>query len=753
MVTAMIMGKDINCNNFIGLLEFLRRHYGEEGVSRAVIGLVGNEKYLILDKSNPSEPVPIQRHHLMDSAYWVSNDFSIALLANVKKIVNGPNPLFTAGKGAVLEHLSKSVLFLSRVAGPKFVSKQAPKVNARFNRTKEVKIQKLTGNSATLELHYHPNMKVTKDVCNWNLGIYAGIAQASGTDVIKSEETKCIVEGDENCEIHITWREASLIKRLLRWLMRYSIKDLITDYEVTVVERDKLIDTLTSSEKRYRTLTDSSLTGIYILQDGIFVFVNHCMANMLGYVPEELIGKKLREIVHPEDLYLVEINQTSGNIKPPAPSHDEFRTLRKDGTFIWLEVLSNTINYKDKPARMGNALDITEKKEAFDKRIKLEMQLQQAQKMESVGTLAGGVAHDFNNLLMGILGNISLMLLDIDSGHPHYEKLKNIEQYVKNGANLTKQILGFSRRGKYEVKVVDANDLLEKTSKMFGRTKKEIRIQPDFQKDLWTVEVDRNQIEQVLLNLYVNAWQAMPGGGILYLRSANINLDENQTKPFNLIPGKYVKISVTDTGTGMDEATQQRIFDPFFTTKEMGRGTGLGLASAYGIIKNHGGIINVQSKKGEGATFNIFLPESEGQVVPPDEKSPEPLLKGNETILLVDDEDMIIEVGSSILEALGYNVLLAKGGKEALEVYNQNPDIIDMVILDLVMPDMNGGEVFDRLRAINPAIKVLLSSGYSIDGQASSIIDRGCDGFIQKPFDLNYLSIKLREIIDRKKIM
>jgi CheY-like chemotaxis protein len=263
------------------------------------------------------------------------------------------------------------------------------------------------------------------------------------------------------------------------------------------------------------------------------------------------------------------------------------------------------------------------------------------------------------------------------------------------------------------------------------------------------VEVDRNQIEQVLLNFYVNAWQAMPDGGILYLRSENVNLDENKTKPFNLLPGKYVKISVTDTGTGMDEATQKRIFDPFFTTKEMGRGTGLGLASAYGIIKNHGGIINVQSKKGEGSTFNIFLPASDKEVTHPEKKLPKPLLKGNETILLVDDEDIIIDVGRSILEALGYNVLLAKGGNEALEVYKQNPDNIALVILDLIMPDMNGGEVFDRLKAINPEIRVLLSSGYSIDGHASSIIDRGCDGFIQKPFNLNQLSLKLREIIDK----
>jgi CheY-like chemotaxis protein len=282
---------------------------------------------------------------------------------------------------------------------------------------------------------------------------------------------------------------------------------------------------------------------------------------------------------------------------------------------------------------------------------------------------------------------------------------------------------------------------------MFGRTKKEIRIHTDHLQDTWTVDVDRGQIEQVLLNLFVNAWQAMPGGGDLHLLSENVALDETYQMPYRVEPGRYVKLSVVDSGVGMDEATQKRIFEPFFTTKEMGRGTGLGLASAYGIIKNHGGHINVYSEKGRGTTFNIYLPASDKAVV---QEAPKPreLRRGNETILLVDDEDITIEVGAEILVELGYQVITARNGQEALAVYGDKADAIDLVILDMIMPDMGGGRTYDELKKIDPEIKVLLSSGYSISGEASEILARGCNDFIQKPFNMKQLSEKMRSILD-----
>jgi CheY-like chemotaxis protein len=284
---------------------------------------------------------------------------------------------------------------------------------------------------------------------------------------------------------------------------------------------------------------------------------------------------------------------------------------------------------------------------------------------------------------------------------------------------------------------------------MIGRTRKEITIRGKYEENLWAAEVDQGQIEQALMNLYINAFQAMPGGGDLYVQTENIIIDENYIKPYKVEPGKYIKISVTDTGVGMDKITQQRIFEPFFTTREMGRGTGLGLASAYGIVKNHDGFINVYSEKGKGTTFNIYFPASEKEIIK-EKKIHEEVLRGTETVLLVDDEDMIIDVGQDILELLGYEVLPVMGGEEAVEFYEKNQDKIDMVILDMIMPDMGGGQTYDRLKEINPDIKVLLSSGYSINGQATEILERGCDGFIQKPFNIMDLSQKIRELFDKK---
>jgi CheY-like chemotaxis protein len=241
----------------------------------------------------------------------------------------------------------------------------------------------------------------------------------------------------------------------------------------------------------------------------------------------------------------------------------------------------------------------------------------------------------------------------------------------------------------------------------------------------------------------------MSGCGDIFIQTENVVIEESYARQHQVEPGKYVKISVIDTGVGIDEATQQRIFDPFFTTKGMGKGTGLGLASAYGIVKNHGGFIEVYSEVNEGATFSIVLPASEKAAVK-EENHHEEVIKGTETVLLVDDEDIIIEIGQQILEALGYQALLARGGKEAIDVYTENRDKIDLVILDMVMPDMGGGETFDNLKKINPDLKVLLSSGYSINGQANEIIERGCNGFIQKPYNIKDLSKKIRALLEKK---
>lgn len=389
--------------------------------------------------------------------------------------------------------------------------------------------------------------------------------------------------------------------------------------------------------------------------------------------------------------------------------------------------------------------EIEERKRAEEERAALEAQLSHARKMEAIGTLAGGVAHDFNNLLMAILGNVTLMQMESDPAHPLYKQLKTTEECIKNAAGLTRQLLGFARGGKFEVKLTDLNVLLRNTTEMFARTKREIRVHEKYEENLWAVEVDQSQAEQVMLNLLINAWQAMPGGGEIYLQTENYS--GRGTRTFALPPGKYVRISIADTGVGMDEATRQRIFEPFFTTREMGRGTGLGLASVYGIVKNHGGYIDVESQQGKGATFTLYLPASEKKLAGKEAARAEKVQHGAGTILLVDDNPMIIDVGRDMLSCLGYLVLTAGGGGEAISVYQANRDRVDLVMLDMVMPGMGGDETFNRLKEINPEIRVLLLSGYSIDGQARQILKRGCKGFLQKPFGIAELSTKISSIL------
>ena len=517
-----------------------------------------------------------------------------------------------------------------------------------------------------------------------------------------------------------------------------------------IEERKQAQGELKESEAKFRSFAEQSLVGIYLISDDVFKYVNPKFAEMFGYsVDECLDNMHFPQLVHPEDLATVKEQvgrRVSGETKAVQYS---FRGITKSGDTIHVEIFGSFMVLRGEIVATGTMLEITDRKQAEEKRKQLQAQLQQALKMEAMGTLAGGIAHDFNNLLMAIEGRASIMLMNKASSHPDFRHLKGIEENIESAADLTRQLLGFARGRKYEVKPTDLNEVVKKENRMFGRTKKEITIRGKYGKDLWTVEVDRGQIEQVLLNLYVNAWQAMPGGGELYLETENVALDETDVKPFPIEPGKYVKISVIDTGVGMDKATREKIFEPFFTTKEMGRGTGLGLASAYGIVKNHGGFINVYSEKGHGATFNIYLPASEKEVIE-EEKPAGNTLKGTETVLFIDDENMIVEMAEELFEQLGYKVLTAGSGTAAIETYEKNKERIDMVLLDMIMPDMNGGETYDKLKEINPNVKVLLASGYSMNGTASEIMDRGCNGFIQKPFKMEELSQKLRGILDMK---
>jgi signal transduction histidine kinase len=425
--------------------------------------------------------------------------------------------------------------------------------------------------------------------------------------------------------------------------------------------------------------------------------------------------------------------------------------LRSDGSVFPMEISFSPGMYGDNRFVIAVARDITERRAAEEEKWRLAAQLQYAQKMETVGTLAGGIAHDFNNLLMAMEGNISYINYHIDKTEPYYEELKNIEKQIWRGVRLTSQLLGYARKGKYVIKPLDLNQLVAESSETFSRTKKEIKLHRQLSEDLFVIDADQEQLIQALMNLYINAADAMPEGGELFLKTANVTHEYVKDQPYEPKPGKYVLLAIADTGMGMEKETMKRVFDPFFTTKEVGRGTGLGLSSVYGIIKGHGGYIFVESEKGVGSTFSICLPASEKQVEELTKEAEEkPLIKGDETVLLVDDEEMSLDAGTKILQLLGYKVLKANGGKEAINIYEENKDKIAVVILDIIMPDMGGRAVYEKMKEINSGLKVLLTSGYIMDEEWARILEKECDDFIQKPFNMNELSVKIRDLLSRK---
>ncbi len=566
------------------------------------------------------------------------------------------------------------------------------------------------------------------------------VDEKSGRDVFDT----IMAGGQWTGEVKMYAKSGHILDILLR---AFAIKDEdgqvvgLVGTHTDITARKHAETVLREREEKLRTILVASPDPMVMYDtDGMPQYVNPAFTDVFGWSLDELRGKRIPFV--PED----QSEKTSAEIRKIYASRNttRFETQRftKEGRILDVIVSAAVIRAPDGlPEGMTvNLTDISERKS-------LQAQYEQAQRMESLGTLAGGIAHDFNNLLMGIQGRASLMAIDLEPNHPFYEHVRGIEELVKSASELTKQLLGFARGGKYEVKPLNLNELVLSSAEMFGRTKKEIRILTTLQDTLPSVEADQRQIEQVLLNIFVNAWQAMPDGGTLSIQTRQLSLDQAFCMSHQVAPGLYVSVSITDTGVGMDEAVRIRIFDPFFTTKEKSRGTGLGLASAFGIIKNHGGVITAESQKGHGATFTLYLRASTKKVnrgAPIAHK----LQKGTETILIVDDEALILDVSGSMLEKLGYQVIPAGNGEEAISILSNMKDQVDLVILDLIMPGLDGGKTFDCIRKIDPTLRVLLSSGYALDGQAESVLKKGCNGFLQKPFTIQELSNKIRSVLD-----
>jgi two-component system, cell cycle sensor histidine kinase and response regulator CckA len=497
------------------------------------------------------------------------------------------------------------------------------------------------------------------------------------------------------------------------------------------------------AEEIYRSLLNSSADAVVTYDlEGRANYVNPSFTEMFGWTLKEVKDGRIPFV--PKSEMKATMATIKSVVEEGRPCHGfETKRFTKNGDLIDISISASLYkDHKGKPSGMLVILrDISDSK-------RLQAQLHQAQKMEAIGTLAGGIAHDFNNILMAVQGNVSLMLIQTEAESSQYDRLRNIERQVEMGSKLTSQLLGYARKGRYEVKPIDMNKLIEIIIETFGRTRKEVIIHKDLADDLSLVEVDEGQVEQVLLNLFINASDAMAGGGTLTVKTMNVkskDMGERQYKPNR---GNYVLLSITDTGTGMDRETMEKIFDPFFTTKEMGRGTGLGLASVFGIIKGHGGYIDVESMPGHGSTFMVYLPASKKATIDSVTKI-EKAVKGFGEILLVDDEEAVLFVGQEMLEALGYKVLTAKSGQEAVETIKEKKGQISLVILDMIMPGMGGGETRDILRQIDKDISIILSSGYSLEGKAAEIIKKGCNGFLQKPFKLHQLSESIKDALEK----
>jgi PAS domain S-box-containing protein len=489
---------------------------------------------------------------------------------------------------------------------------------------------------------------------------------------------------------------------------------------------------LSLSEQRYAAVFAVAAFGLLVADraTGVLLAVNPALEQILEIPAAQLLGRTVVDagIVPPEERERVLVELTTRRsfrgfaTRMSSPVSGHLRSVR-----VNLDVV--TIEHDE--LVVVSVEDVTERLRAEEERARLEQGLLHAQKMEAIGTLAGGVAHDFNNILAGLQGGLSLLEAEVPAG-PVRDELVELQALIQRGAGLTRQLLGFARGGKYDVRPLALGEAVERTASMFAQTRRDIVLELSVPPDL-VVTMDRSQLEQVLLNLFVNAGHAMPNGGRLRVAAKG---------------GPEVTLTVQDTGVGMSEETKARIFEPFFTTKAPGEGTGLGLASVYGIVTNHGGSVTVESEVGVGTTFTLQLPAAEGPAPARDVTPPAPVPRGRGTVLVVDDEPQVARVFARVLELAGYSVLTAERGRDAVEHVRKHGASVSAVLLDLTMPEMSGGATFDALRALQPDLRVVLCSGYGSDGPARELMARGCAAFLQKPFTARELTATLAKVLD-----
>lgn len=520
-------------------------------------------------------------------------------------------------------------------------------------------------------------------------------------------------------------------------------------------EKIKLEKEKSASDERYRLLVETMNDGLGMQdRDGFFTFVNNKLCEMTGYSRDEVIGRSMTDILDEDNKKIYEKHTDKALSENSRPY--ELELLRRGG-----ETLSVLVSPQVTRSSDGNVnglfsviTDISERKEADKRKKEMESQLQQAQRMESIGTLAGGISHDFNNSLQAILGYTQMILMDTEKSDSRYSRLLQIEKAAQRAIDLTQQLLAFSRKVESRLKPVDLNQEIKHVEKILQRTiPKMIDIKLDLEKNLNIINADPTQIEQILMNLAVNARDAMGDQGTIKIETKNITLDKEYCKNnLGVIPGDYVLLVLSDTGHGMEQEIVDKIFEPFFTTKELGKGTGLGLSMVYGLIKKHHGHITCHSKPEQGSSFEILIPAMTGSAPGrANEQEKDLLPKGDELILIIDDDPLILNLAEEILVRFGYKVLTAINGEIGINTYLDKKENISLIILDLMMPGMGGKRCLEEILRINPNMKVVVASGYSEDGHISSAVESGARCAIKKPFNVKGLLSVVREVLDAEK--
>ena len=515
---------------------------------------------------------------------------------------------------------------------------------------------------------------------------------------------------------------------------------LARTYGLTL-RRMQLDEAIRRSERSFRALAEGSIDVMLRLDgEGRALYLSPAVRRVLGYAPEKLLGRPLLDLVPGEGATSLRRDIEFVMAGRPVDGA-RYRMRRADGSFVDVELNAAPIAEGGRVVYVNGVLrDISE-------RLRIEEQMRHMQKMEAIGTLAGGVAHDFNNLLTAIIGYASDLKDEAPPGDMVYEAASVIEDAGRQAAELTGQLLGFARKGKVRDEAVDVHAVISDVTRVIGRTiDPRITITEYFTAANHVVRGDPGQLQQVFLNLCVNARDAMPEGGALKISTRSLSLSDRQPREgVELPPGDYIEVQVRDNGCGIQEEIRSRIFDPFFTTKKEGKGTGMGLSMVYGIVASHDGAVRVESTEGHGATFTVLLPADPTSVAEErvDDEDTVPLRSGG--VLVVDDEPLVRRLARKILESTGYRVELAEDGQAALDIYQRHRDEIDLVILDLVMPRMNGAECYQQLKRLNPNIRVLLASGYRLNTDVGGLLSSGAVGFVQKPYDRRSLT----EVVDK----